>query len=72
MKIIIKNELTGRATMYSAIELAREARHHAKKCGKFIGYHVSIQDGAPYGATVALVADYQQTNGMRGQVNIAI
>lgn len=72
MTLIIKNGVTGTATVHKATDLAREARHAVKGRGKFIGYHVSIQDGAPSGATVSLVADYQQPDGWRSQVNVAI
>lgn len=72
MKLIITNGQTGMATLHDSVELARIARSYAKEHGKFIGFHVSIQDGAPTGATVSLCADYQKPDGLRGQVSIAI
>ena len=72
MRVLIINGENNRSTMYQASDLIKDARFSVKGKGKLVDYWVSIQDGAPRGATVCLTATYEDKKGMRGQVNTAI
>ena len=72
MKLLIVNGVTHRSTMYKPSELVKDARHAVKGLGKLTDYWIHVQDGGPTGATVWLVATYQQKNGLFAQTNVAI
>jgi hypothetical protein len=72
MDLMIVNEASGRTTRYTPTQLIKDARWACKGKGKFIGYFVTIQEGAPSGAVVSLVAEFRTPDGFIGQTNIAI
>jgi len=72
MDLMIVNQSNQRTTRYTPSQLMKDARWAVKGKGRFIGYFVTIQEGAPSGAVAVLVAEYRTADGTIGQSNVAI
>jgi hypothetical protein len=72
MDLMIVNQHTQRMTRYTQAQLAKDARWAVKGKGKFVGYFVTVQEGAPSGCVAVLVAEYRTADGMTAQTTVAI
>jgi hypothetical protein len=72
MDLMIVNQTSQRTTRYTPSQLVKDARWAVKGKGKFVGYFVTIQEGAPSGAVAVLVAEYRTADGMIAQTTVAI
>lgn len=70
MDLLIINPRNGRATLYRAAELRRDAQSAVKGKGRLAGYFVRVNDGAANG--VSLVVDYKTRDGFTAQTSLAI